>query len=194
VRAPATRATRRLDCGDPAAVESYERAFYAGFESATHNRLVRWLWDWDHASRRLRTRIPYADQQIWILPEASAGLWAAIAVNVRLRELQGAAFGFSVPPNLADAAAAGRVCEFLTFFAIGERSLSKKLPLWREMFRDLREEGFTHALATTAPRMLPLYRWIDAQVLAETRLEGETRHFLVFDLARTRRHLGLRAT
>ncbi len=185
--APAPRATRNLDCRDPAEIEAFERAFYAGFEAVTHNRLVQWLWDWDHARRRLRTRIPYADQRIWVLDHPRREVRAAIAVNVRLHQLQGAAFGFAVPGELREAAAAGQVCEFLAFFADGEPSLARKLPLWREMFRDLSAAGFTHALATTAPRLLPLYRWIDARVIQEAQLEGETRYFLLFDLSRTRR-------
>jgi len=77
------------------------------------------------------------------------------------------------------------VCEFLTFFAVGEKSLTRKLPLWREMFHDLQDNGFTHVLATTAPRMLPLYRWIHAEVIDTVRLEGEERLFLQFNLSRT---------
>lgn len=186
---PPPRATRRLDLRDPSEIRIFERAFYDGFAAATHNRIVHWLWDWDHATRRLRTRLPYADQAIWALPETPGSIQAAIAVNLRLHALQGSAFGFAVPPSLHDAAREGRVCEFLTFFAVGERSLTRKLPLWREMFRDLHQAGFTHALATTAPKMFPLYRWIEAQVLDETQIDGETRLFLRFDLSRTRRHL-----
>ena len=185
---PPERATRRLDLSSPANRERFERAFYAGFEHITHNRIVRWLWDWDHDARRLRTRIPYSDQQIWSLHTADNDLWAAIAANTRLQQLQSAAFGFAVPPDLAEDARAGRVCEFLTIFAVGEKSLPRKLPLWREVFSDLRRDGFTHALATTAPKMLPLYRWIEGTVIGERQIDGETRLFLIFDLQRTRRH------
>lgn len=182
------RVTRRLDGSDAGEVEAFERAFYRGFEQVTHNRLIRWLWDWDHAARRVRTRIPYGDQQIWVLSERPGEIWAAIAVNTRLARLQGEAFGFTVPAALREAAAAGRVCEFLTLFAVGDKSLVRKLPLWREVFQDLQAGGFTHALATTAPRMLPLYRWIQVEILDRKQIEGEERLFLQFDLSRTRRH------
>jgi hypothetical protein len=188
VNTPEVRSTRRLVCTDATDVEAFERAFYRGFEHVTHNRLVRWLWDWDHEARRLRTRIPYADQQIWVMTGNSDDIWAAIAVNTRLVQLQGAAFGFEVPVNLREAASAGRVCEFLTLFAVGDPSLNRKLPLWREVFPDLLGMGFTHALATTAPRLLGLYRWIHAEIVGTTRIEGEERVFLQFDLSRTRRH------
>jgi hypothetical protein len=175
------RATRLLDVGQPAELEQFERAFYAGFAAASHNRLVRWLWEWDHEARRLRTRIPYGEQRIWILETAAGELAGAIAVNLALRTLQAAAYGFAVPPGVAPGAA----CEFLTFFSIRDFSLAAKHALWTEMFDDLRTDGRTLAFATTAPRIMPMYRRMGAQVLGETSLEGEIRYFLQFDLART---------
>lgn len=175
------RATRLLDLGEAAEIARFERGFYAAFSHATHNRLVRWLWDWDHEAHRLRTRLPYAEQRIWVMGGPEGALNAAIAVNVALRTLQGAAYGFAVPAGLAT----GKVCEFLTFFSVADFSLSGKHALWTELFDDLRAEGFTHALATTSPKILPMYRRMGVQVIGETTLEGEVRYFLQFDLART---------
>lgn len=174
------RRTRLLSREDPTEIVAYERAFYRGFEKAAHNRLVRWLWEWDDTERRLRTRIPYAEQEIWVLPDAAGGVDAAIAVNLALRTLQAAAYGFAVP-----ALGPGtRCCEFLTFFTVGNYSLAGKFPLWTEMFADLHVRGYTHALATTAPKILRLYRWMGAQEIGRKEIEGEVRHLLLFDLAR----------
>jgi hypothetical protein len=179
------RVTRRLDLRNPREIEAYERAFYRGFERATHNRLVRWLWEWDDAERRLRCRVPYPEQQIWVIDEDATGIGSAIAVNLGMQTLQAAAYGFAVPADLVEAARGGRVCEFLTFFAVGDHSLAAKHALWTELFDDLRADGFIAALATTAPKVLPLYRRMGVTVLAEAALEGETRYFLRFDLSRT---------
>ena len=176
----ADRATRLLNRDDPAEIAAYERAFYRGFAKAAHNRLVRWLWDWDDAAQRLRTRIPYAEQAIWVLPDAAGGVDAAIAVNLELRTLQAAAYGFAAPAT----APGDRFCEFLTLFTVENFSLTGKFPLWTEMFDDLRAAGFTHALATTSPKILRLYRWMGAQVIGEAAIEAEVRYFLRFDLAR----------
>lgn len=178
--------TRRLDANDPAVQESFEQFFYRGFEQATHNRLIRTLWDWDIANRRLRTRIPYADQALWAR-YSDEHFAAGICVNTTLRELQSAAYGFSVPPELAPQAAHGRVCELLALFVVEDNSLAGMFAFWNDIFEALRGEGFTHALATTASRILPLYRRMGALVLAETVIEGQPRHFLHFDLARTSR-------
>lgn len=179
--APRPRATRLLATDNAEEIARFERGFYTAFSHATHNRLVRWLWDWDHDAHRLRTRIPYAEQRIWVLTDSAGELTAAIAVNTALHTLQGAAYGFAVPPNLGP----GRVCEFLTFFSVGDASLSRKHTLWTELFDDLRTAGFTRALATTSPKILPMYRRMGVEVIGEATLEGEARYFLQFDLTRT---------
>lgn len=175
------RWTRCLDLGRPDEIAAFERGFYAGFSHATHNRLVRWLWEWDDDARRLRTRIPYAEQKIWVLGNSADGITGAIAVNLAMNTLQAAAYGFAVPAGLVG----GRVCEFLTLFSVGDLSLTSKHALWNELFDDLRAEGYAHAVATTSPKILPLYRWAGAEVVAEATLEGEVRYFLRFDLGRT---------
>lgn len=179
------RITRRLDVSDPREIEAYERAFHAAFRAATHNRLVRWLWDWDDAASRLRTRVPYEHQAIWVLSTTRDVVTAGIGVNVRREQLQAAAFGFRVPDASGPDPASRCYCEILTLFVIGRESVRTRFGLWREVFEDLRGLGFTHALATTAPKVLPLYRFIGGRVLAETCVRGEARVFLEFDLSRT---------
>ena len=58
---------QRLDSADPEALAGYERAFYAAFARAKANLLVRRLWHWDDSAGRIRTRIPYADQVVFLL-------------------------------------------------------------------------------------------------------------------------------
>ena len=180
------RKSRRLNASDPAVREAFEQFFYRGFEHATHNKLIQTLWEWDLPNRRLRTRVPYEDQLLWGRYTGER-FDAGVAVNVRLRELQSAAFGFEVPPELAPHAAKGQVCEFLTLFVVEDHSLPGILAFWKEVFAELRAEGFTHALATTATKILPLYRRIGAIVIDEAVIQGEARHFLQFDLACTNR-------
>jgi hypothetical protein len=182
-----TRLTRMLDPTDPVLVAAYERAFFQAFARATHNRLVRWLWEWDDAAGRLRTRIPYSHQLLWGICTAAGDVTDAIAVNVAMVELQSAAYGFAVPESLVAEVRAGRVCEFLTFFAVGPHALEGKLGLWRELFDDLRGLGFTHALGTCSPVVLPLYRWMGATQIGSAEIEQEKRIFLQFDLTRTHR-------
>lgn len=183
------RILRRLDLSDAEQIVEFERLFYAGFERANHNRLVRQLWEWDHADGRLRTRIPYVEQQIWGMQSEEGMLTGGVAVNVALRTLQAAAYGFSLAPVLAAAGERGQICEFLALFSVHEPSFSRMSALWKELFDDLRGEGFTHAVATTSPKILPMYRWAGATCLGEVQIGEEKRIFLLFDLLRTQRKI-----
>ena len=182
------RKSRRLNADDPSVREAFEQSFYRGFEHATHNTLIKTLWVWDLPNRRLRTRVPYEDQLLWGRYTGER-FDAGVAVNVRLRQLQSAAFGFRIPPELEPHAAKGQVCEFLALFVVEDHSLAGIFTFWSEVFDELRSEGFTHALATTATKILPLYRRIGAVSIDEAVIEGEARHFLQFDLACANRWL-----
>jgi len=181
------RLTTLLDTTDASAVADYERAFFRGFETATHNRLVRWLWEWDIGAERLRTRIPYADQKIWLVRNARGEITDGVAVNVAMNAFQAGAYGFTLPDDLAGGENRRALCEFLTFFAIGDHALADKRVLWRELFDDLRTMGFTTALGTGSPKIFPIHRWMGAELITQTQIEGEQRNFLRFDLTKTRR-------
>ena len=180
-----TRVSQLLDVSDPAEQVEYERAFFVGFQRATHNRLVRQLWEWDDAAGRLRTRIPYSDQRIWVLRSPDRTIEAAIAVNTTMRELQAAAYGFSMPEQLTMACAQRAVCEFLTFFAVREHGLARKQRWWAEIFDDLRKLGYTHGLATCSPKVFAVYAWMGAKRIGHTKIGSEERYFLLFDLKET---------
>lgn len=177
---------RLLDPGNPLDLEQFEQAFFRGFQQSSHNQLIRWLWDWDEPRQRLRTRVPYEDQRIWV-GGADDSLAVGIAVNVRLALLQSSAFGFSIPDALSSG---GRLCEFLAFFSTGDHSLANGHAIWTEVFRALQGLGYCEAVATSAAKVLPLYRRMGATVLDEREVEGEKRFFLRFELMRTARWTG----
>ena len=181
-------AVERLELGAPAEVAAYEKAFYAAFLRATHNRLVRDLWEWDDSAGRLRTRVPYAEQAVWVQRGEDGAVEAAVAVNLAMRALQGGAFGFACPAADAASRARGEGAEFLTCFATGgDLSLVRRHALWTGVFDALRGLGREWALATCAPRVLPLYVRMGATVLERRVIGEEERIFLRFDLRRTAR-------
>ncbi|HUB90148.1 MAG TPA: hypothetical protein VMA74_10550, partial [Dyella sp.] len=113
-----------LDSSDPVAVEEYESAFYQSFSGVTTNRLVQKLWLWDHATRRLKTRVPYADQLICCLRDHAGRLHSAMAFNIKLTEFQSASYGFAAPQ------AAPGSFEVLTFFAVAAQTLDVCAKFW----------------------------------------------------------------
>lgn len=166
-----------LDPADAAAIAAYEGSFHAAFSAVTDNRLIRWLWQWDDHARRLRTRIPYEDQAIYLQHGADGDIIAALAVNLALRQVQGNAFGFSLPETAG-------CCEFLTVFVNAGHDLKTRYAFWSDCFADLRRRGLHTAYATTARRPLGLYRRLGGEVIETAEIEGEERFFLRFRLER----------
>lgn len=171
---PAT--PKLLDVTDTEAIGEYERAFYAAFQKATGNTLIRSLWHWNEPARRLATRIGYAEQLIYIQPGLSSPIGAALAVNVAMNSLQSSAFGFCIPED------ARAPCEILTFFSVEDHRLANRLALLSHGFQDLRRRGFGDILTTTAQRPLTAYRRFfsafNGEIATEASIAGEARYFL----------------
>ena len=170
----------RLDPADPEALADYERAFYAAFARAKANLLARRLWHWDDSAGRLRTRIPYADQVVFLLCDpVDAGLGAvdtAIALNCRLAEHQSAILGFEPPPPLEGH------CEILALFSRRDADLSGLRNFMRTAAQQALALGLKTADATCTDRLLPVYRHIGGQPLDTSTIDGERRTRLRFKL------------
>jgi hypothetical protein len=78
---PAHASMRLLDPGNATELEQFEQAFFRGFRQSSHNQLIRWLWEWDEPRQRLRTRVPYEDQKIWV---GGSGDNLAVGIAVKI--------------------------------------------------------------------------------------------------------------
>ncbi|MEY2796060.1 MAG: hypothetical protein RIR10_1776 [Planctomycetota bacterium] len=180
------RATRILDWADSILVADLESQAYEAFHGGNGSPLLRNLWIWDDATRRVRTRVPHEDQQAWVEIDGTC-VHTAIIVNTRLAVLQSSAYGFRVPDDLDD----GRgICEFTLAYSRLDHSISHFHTAWDEAFHDLRAMGFRDGFATCSRRVLPVYRRMGARILEETQIGEEIRYFLHFDLERTSRWNG----
>ncbi len=167
-----------LDHRDADAIAEYERGFYRAFARVTGNQLIRSLWCWDLDAQRLATRIPYSDQRVYVGRGPQGEIEMAIAANTALVGYQSSAFGFPAPNPPQGS------CEFLTFFTVGNHSLKHKLHFWEGCFKDLLAGGYHTAYASSAARLLPVYKRIGGRLLAECEVEGERRFHWQFDLQR----------
>jgi len=165
-----------LDTSDPGAVREYELAFYHSFAKVTTNRLIQKLWDWDHDTGRLKTRIPYESQLICALRDPSGSLHSAMAFNVALHEFQAAAYGFAVPEETVGA------FEVLTFFAVAPEILQVRANFWARCVALLSACGYHAGYATTARRPLSTYQRVGWRVLEERAIESEKRYFLHYSI------------
>jgi hypothetical protein len=178
VPALVSRPFELLDLDDTDERDAYERAFYSAFTRVPENRLVRALWRWDDDAGRLATRVPYADQRIYVR-RSEGVIDGGIAVNVRLAQFQAAQYGFAPPAERA-----GR-CEFLTFFSAAERRLATKQRFRRACLADLLRRGFHTGYTTVGPRMYHAYRRLNfGTLLDQAELNGEQRFFLAVDIAK----------
>lgn len=186
----------RLDPADPEALSNYERAFYTAFARAKANTQVRRLWHWDDRAGRLRTRIPYADQVVFLLRDAGSehrgagggqddvvsqldagsDVDTAVALNWRLADHQSAVLGFAPPPPLEGH------CEILAMFSRRDADLSGLRIFMRTAAQRALELGLKTADATCTDRLLPAYRHIGGQPLDSCSIEGERRTRLRFNL------------
>jgi hypothetical protein len=180
---------RTLDACDPAQVAEYEGHFYRAYAALTDNTLVRLIWDWDDAAKRLRTRIPYAEQVIYCLRDDLGRLAGAMAVNLSPgTALQSAGFGF-LPPvaHLPSSAAEGRYCEFMNLMATahhrGQVRATHQAFIRDFCYADLVSRGFAAAYSTCTRRRLRAYQLFGATVLDETVIQGEERYFLYWPIA-----------
>jgi hypothetical protein len=169
-----------LNLADSLQVAAYERAFFAVFEPLTHNQLIRWLWDWDEGEKRLRTRVPYDEQTVFIERNESGEVRKALAIGTKLETLQAAEYGFVIPARPEN-------CESLTFFTIGDRRFESTKTFYNACREKLFERGFRTMYATGAPRILRLHVYVGGELIESREIEGEIRNFVRIDLSWPRR-------
>ena len=167
----------RIEPADSEALERFERAFHASFSRAKANRLVRLLWHWDDEAGRIRPRIPYADQHIYVRWHEDGEVDSAMAVNWRLAEYQAALLGFPPPPTELRGH-----CEILALFSRRDADLVGLRSFLCSSAEELLRLGYSTADATCTDRLLPVYRHIGGEPLAQRSIDGENRTLLRFQL------------
>jgi hypothetical protein len=169
-----------LPTADAQQVAEYEHHFYQAYANLTGNTLVRQIWDWDDERQRLKTKIPYDEQVVYLWRDQHHRLLLALAVNVCSRSFQSEAFGFT--PDDPDQ----RWCEILNVMSTEHLHPSTAATfatrMLQDRFRELVARGFAIAYATCTRRRLRPYLHLGAKLLKETTLNGEARFFLLWPM------------
>jgi hypothetical protein len=166
----------------PTECAEYECASYAAFIRVPKHQLTRLIYDYDEASQRLATRVPYAEQLVYVRRDTNGDITAGISINIAMCRLQAAGFGFQRPTQTF------RTAEILIFFSNDPLQLRRMNALWHAVAVDLHARGIRVLLATSAVRPLRAYLRAGCDILAETLIAGEKRYFLA--LAVTEKGLG----
>src|SRR5690606_30370298 len=114
-----------LNLCDPAEIAVFERACYEAFAALPPSPLLRELWEWDDTQKRLRTRVAYRDQTVFVERNSRGDIRHALAVAAQLPRPQAAFYGFDVPLS-------PECCEALVTFSYGERQLHETRKFWRD--------------------------------------------------------------
>jgi hypothetical protein len=159
-----------LDVTNANDLRAFEEGFYRAFIPIS-NPGTRSIWTWDDQARRLRTRIPYEDQAIFVVRGEDERIDVGCAVNLTTREFQASAYGFDRPPS------AWNWCEALVLFNSGEDSLATLRCMDFGLIY-LKARGFSEIYSTCTPQILHYHvrnGWTNAAV-RETPLG--TRHLI----------------
>jgi hypothetical protein len=166
----------RLDPRVDTDVRAYEEGFYRAFLPVS-NPGTRAIWDWDDDARRLRTRVPYEEQEVFFARDEAGRIDTACAFDVAGRAFQAGAYGFRRPPEEP------RWVENLTIFN-SARGRQASLVCSEHARRHFAERGYVHAYATCAPRVLALHRRQGWEVHAEGEALGVVRYLIRREVAR----------
>ncbi|MFW6254413.1 MAG: hypothetical protein ACOC41_05740 [Chitinivibrionales bacterium] len=162
-----------LDIHNESEVAAYERAMYRAFSGSEIVTLDK-IWQFDHKNRKLRTRIPYDDQEIYVA-RLDDSVVAGVAVNYAMDKiLQLEMMGFSIDKNRKG------ICEGLGIFnlRVFHNSSMVALTLKQHMFEKMRERGIVRAYGTCSTRKLRGYLHLGWRLIDQRQFEGEQKYLL----------------
>jgi hypothetical protein len=148
-----------LDGQDAAAIARYEKAFFRGFGNTPPEDLAD-IFEYDFKARRLKTKIPYTDQDVYLATVHDV-VMAAIAVNFNLsRSLQLETYGFTVPKSID-------VAEGLALFSLDAQNGALIAALGEFAYERLYRKGIRFVYGTCERRKLVGYQRIGFEKVDE---------------------------
>jgi hypothetical protein len=166
----------QLDLSNEAHIHAFEQSFYLAFSRSKGNSLVRKLWLWNDEDSRLKTRIPYSSQRIFVTWDEAGEVDTAVAFNCSKDFYQAGFFGFERPlcsePNY----------EVLAFYSKRDQKFRElRLFMWQcAVYCD--QQGVSCIDATCTDRLLRPYTRVGGVLQSSMRIGCETRHLLRFSI------------
>ncbi len=162
---------QQIDRNDPEQIAAYEQGFYEAFAPIS-NPGTRALWIWDDENRRLKTRVPYDHQEIFVIKNEEGAVTSGLAFNMRVEHFQSGEYGFERPADdhiwVETMVIFSRTGKMLHCFEFGRR--------W------LIEHGIDCTYATCSDKVLALYLQIGAKLVGKSEIDSQVRYFLMFPL------------
>ncbi len=155
-------------------VTNYERAMYRAF-SSTDIRTLDEIWDFDIPNKRIKTKIPYESQEVYIA-KLNGLIIAGAAINLNTEEkFQLETYGFSI--NKTEK----HICEGLGIFNLQIFSGINPVALQlRDYSYDiLRKKGIEKVYGTCSQRRLRGYQVQGFDVIDELVFKEEKKYLLM---------------
>jgi hypothetical protein len=166
----------QLDLSNGEHIDAFERAFYQAFSRSKGNQLVRKLWIWNDDRARLKTRIPYSDQKIFVSWDEAGEVDTAVAFNCSNDYFQAGFFGFELP------ARQGSCYEILAFYSKRDQKFRELRDFMWQCALYCDQHGVSCIDATCTDRLLRAYRRVGAVLQSTVMIDGETRHLIRFSI------------
>lgn len=162
-----------LDNTDGEAVAHYERSLFRAF-FPHYDAVFPLIWHIDREKRRLRSMIPYADQDIFI-GRLNGAVIAGVSINYAVHKLlQLEMLGFTVDKTQHDICE-GRALFSLQMFAGAGSVLAR---LGEFAYASLVRKHIKKIFGTCSPKMLRGYRHFGFTVIAEGTIMQRRRYLL----------------
>ncbi len=166
-----------LDTSNPEEIVAFEQAQYTAFEQ-TQIRTLDIIWECDHRHRRLKSRLPYDRQEVFVA-WFERRIVAGFAVNRDLTgELQLEVTGFTVDKSEPD------ICEGIGLFCLqfyaGDAVIIAEL--CDHALGRLREQGIRKMYGTCSVGRLRTYKMMGFELLDKTDFHGEQKCLILQDV------------
>jgi len=170
-----TELLTRVELLDPAREEEvrlYEEAFYQAFFPMS-NAGIRVIWLWDDEAKRLKTKIPYEDQDVFFIKGRDGKVESGFAVNRAVRQFQSGAYGFQRPVD-------ERWVEVLAVFNLGKGVQKPILAMVEKSHQVLQTRNYErfYVYATCAPYSLKWNLKRGWEIVEKSEKDSVIRYFL----------------
>lgn len=166
--------TTLLKKNDPLEIEEFERVFYKAFKNISDPSLEA-VFDIDCSEKRIKTKIPYSNQEIMIA-RINSDIVAASAVNFNMKEpLQLEKYGFSIDKN------EDSICEGLFVFNI-HTNLQLFFAFKECFIKYLISQNIRKIYSTCSQKRIRGYRLLGFRDIEAYFFKGQKKYLLTMNL------------
>ena len=162
-----------IDILDPDQIQAYEEVLFAAF-APLDNAFVRQNWDWDFDRKRAKTRMPYADQILYVVRNQERHIVGSFGFNLSRAHQQFTAAGFAVPDEKENYAEA-----FNTFLHPTRRiSIFRFLEFYRIGVSEMARRNYQALYGICPNHLLKFYFRMGGSVIESRLVHGQQRNFI----------------